>query len=72
MDRHAEEVLQHEALQSLLESAVKSIVSISEETASVLLIWNFSLQWSLDIDNIYAEIRLGSATITGLLVVCIG
>lgn len=72
MDRHAGEVLQHEAFQSLSESAVKSIISRDSFCAAEVDIFKAVDNWSranpsLDIGNILAEIRLELVTIPDLL-----
>ena len=72
MDRHAGEVLQHEAFQSLSESAVKSIISRDSFCAAEVDIFKAVDNWSkansgLDIANILSEIRLELVTIPDLL-----
>ena len=71
MDRHAAEVLHHEAFLSLSESAVKSIISRDSFCAAEVDIFKAIDGWSKansgDIGNILNEIRLELVTIPDLL-----
>ena len=71
MDRHAAEVLHHEAFLSLSEAAVKSIISRDSFCAAEVDIFKAVDAWSKansgDIVNILNEIRLELVTIPDLL-----
>ena len=72
MDRHATEVLHHEAFLSLSESAVKSVISRDSFCSAEVEIFRAVDCWSkanpaVDIKSILAEIRLELLTIPDLL-----